>query len=119
MRCCAVWRNAAGGQRVISTAPIGNRHPEELVALRDAGLRPAPQGDGLQGASLGLLVQCRHRRPRMAPFDPVSALVGGALIGLAAVLLMLLNGRIAGVSGILGGALTGDGRAWRLAFLAG
>ena len=40
----------------------------------------------------------------MAPFDPVSALVGGALIGLAAVLLMLLNGRIAGVSGILGGA---------------
>jgi hypothetical protein len=55
----------------------------------------------------------------MAPFDPVSALVGGALIGLAAVLLMLLNGRIAGVSGILGGALAGDGRAWRLAFLAG
>ena len=43
----------------------------------------------------------------MAPFDPVSALIGGALIGLAAVLLMLLNGRIAGVSGILGEALTG------------
>ena len=33
----------------------------------------------------------------MAPFDPVSALIGGALIGLAAVLLMLLNGLIAGV----------------------
>ena len=55
----------------------------------------------------------------MAPFDPVSALVGGALIGLAAVLLMLLNGRIAGVSGILGEALTGDDRSWRLAFLVG
>jgi len=55
----------------------------------------------------------------MAPFDPVSALVGGALIGLAAVLLMLLNGRIAGVSGILGEALTGDDRSWRLAFLIG
>ncbi len=55
----------------------------------------------------------------MAPFDPVSALIGGALIGLAAVLLMLLNGRIAGVSGILGEALTGDGRGWRLAFLVG
>jgi uncharacterized membrane protein YedE/YeeE len=55
----------------------------------------------------------------MAPFDPVSALVGGALIGLAAVLLMLLNGRIAGVSGILGEALTGEDRGWRLAFLAG
>ena len=55
----------------------------------------------------------------MAPFDPVSALVGGALIGLAAVLLMLLNGRIAGASGILGEALTGDDRSWRIAFLVG
>ena len=55
----------------------------------------------------------------MAPFDPVSALAGGALIGLAAVLLMLLNGRIAGVSGILGEALTGDHRGWRAAFLIG
>jgi uncharacterized protein len=55
----------------------------------------------------------------MAPFDPVSALIGGALIGLAAVLLMLLNSRIAGVSGILGGALTGADRGWRLAFLIG
>ena len=55
----------------------------------------------------------------MAPFDAVSALIGGGLIGLAAVLLMLLNGRIAGVSGILGEALTGDDRGWRLAFLIG
>jgi hypothetical protein len=56
----------------------------------------------------------------MAPFDPVSALVGGALIGLAAVLLMLLNGRIAGVSGILGGALARErDSGWRVAFLAG
>jgi uncharacterized protein len=55
----------------------------------------------------------------MAPFDPVSAFIGGALIGLAAALLMLLNGRIAGVSGILGGALAGDDRGWRLAFLVG
>src|ERR1700741_2947942 len=55
----------------------------------------------------------------MAPFDPVSALVGGALIGLAAVLLMLLNGRIAGVSGILGEALTGEDRGWRLGVLVG
>jgi uncharacterized membrane protein YedE/YeeE len=56
----------------------------------------------------------------MAPFDPVSALVGGALIGLAAVLLMLLNGRIAGVSGILGGALARErDSGWRVAFLVG
>jgi uncharacterized protein len=57
----------------------------------------------------------------MAPFDPISALIGGALIGLASVLLMLLTGRIAGVSGILGGALarSGNDRDWRLGFIAG
>jgi uncharacterized membrane protein YedE/YeeE len=57
----------------------------------------------------------------MASFDPFSALIGGALIGLASVLLMLLTGRIAGISGILGGTLAmgGDERLWRLAFIAG
>src|SRR5256885_10430562 len=56
----------------------------------------------------------------MADFDPVSAAAGGALIGLAAVLLMLLNGRIAGVSGILGDMLAlGDDAGWRIAFLVG
>ena len=57
----------------------------------------------------------------MAAFDPVSALFGGVLIGLASVLLMLLNGRIAGISGIVGGALTMSARdkIWRLAFIAG
>lgn len=57
----------------------------------------------------------------MPAFDPVSALLGGGLIGLASVLLMLLNGRVAGISGILGGALAmsaGD-KVWRLAFIAG
>jgi uncharacterized membrane protein YedE/YeeE len=57
----------------------------------------------------------------MAVFDPVSALLGGALIGAAAVLLMLLIGRIAGISGILAGALipaSGE-RGWRFAFIAG
>lgn len=54
-------------------------------------------------------------------FTPGAALAGGALIGLAAALLVLLNGRIAGISGVLGGlpaALRGD-RAWRVAFVAG
>jgi uncharacterized protein len=55
----------------------------------------------------------------MAPFDPVSAAVGGALIGLAATLLMLLTGRIAGIAGILGDLLGGQDRAWRLAFVLG
>jgi uncharacterized membrane protein YedE/YeeE len=57
----------------------------------------------------------------MIPFDPVSALVGGCLIGLASVLLMLLTGRIAGISGIFAGVLgsADNDRGWRLAFIAG
>ena len=54
-------------------------------------------------------------------FTPVAALVGGVLIGVAAAMFVLLNGRIAGISGILGGLLApfkGD-RAWRVAFLLG
>jgi uncharacterized membrane protein YedE/YeeE len=57
----------------------------------------------------------------MAPFDPLSAALGGALIGLAATMLMLVTGRIAGVAGIFGDLLDlgrGD-RAWRLAFVLG
>lgn len=54
-------------------------------------------------------------------FTPWTALAGGALIGLAAALLLLLNGRIAGISGILGGLLRPARRdvAWRVAFLLG
>lgn len=57
----------------------------------------------------------------MAPFDPLSAAIGGALIGLAATMLMLVTGRIAGISGILGDLidLAGGDRVWRLAFIAG
>ena len=57
----------------------------------------------------------------MENFTPVSGLIGGMLIGLAAVLLLALNGRIAGISGIVGGALGGWGREalWRPAFIAG
>lgn len=57
----------------------------------------------------------------MENFTPVSALIGGLLIGSAAVALLLVNGRIAGVSGILNGAIGGRGReaAWRVAFLIG
>ena len=56
-----------------------------------------------------------------AHFTPWTALAGGMLIGLAASLFILLGGRIAGISGILGGLLRparGD-LAWRLLFLAG
>ena len=57
----------------------------------------------------------------MDNFTPLQASLGGALIGLAAVLLMVLNGRIAGISGIVHGAFrapVGE-RLWRLLFIAG
>lgn len=57
----------------------------------------------------------------METFTPYSSLAGGLLIGLAASGLLLMNGRIAGISGILGGLLapTRGDVAWRLLFLAG
>ncbi len=54
-------------------------------------------------------------------FTPWSSLAGGVLIGIAAAMLLLLNGRIAGISGILGGLLkpvSGE-VGWRVAFIAG
>lgn len=57
----------------------------------------------------------------MENFTPVSAAIGGILIGLSAAVLWIANGRIAGISGILGGlgsAAHGD-LDWRIAFLAG
>jgi uncharacterized membrane protein YedE/YeeE len=54
-------------------------------------------------------------------FTPWASLAGGMLIGLSAAVFVLFNGRIAGISGILGGLLEwpkGD-VAWRVAFLAG
>jgi uncharacterized protein len=54
-------------------------------------------------------------------FTPWTALAGGALIGLAAALFVLLNGRIAGISGVVGGffkPVHGD-LAWRAAFVLG
>lgn len=54
-------------------------------------------------------------------FTPWSALCGGMLIGLAAALFVLFNGRIAGISGIVGGLMRpqqGD-LGWRMAFVAG
>lgn len=54
-------------------------------------------------------------------FTPLTALIGGALIGLSTVMLMLLNGRIAGMTAMLGGVLSPSqtDSPWRVAFLGG
>ena len=57
----------------------------------------------------------------MQNFTPVSGLIGGMLIGLSTVLLILFNGRIAGISGIVGGLLARKGSeiGWRAVFVVG
>lgn len=57
----------------------------------------------------------------MNQFTPISALIGGLLIGLATSLLLWLNGRMAGVSGVLGRLLASrsSDTTWRLLFLVG
>ncbi|HML14139.1 MAG TPA: YeeE/YedE family protein [Xanthobacteraceae bacterium] len=56
----------------------------------------------------------------MENFTPLSAAIGGALIGLSAVLLMLTAGRIAGISGIVDGLIgSAHDKGWRAAFVAG
>jgi len=57
----------------------------------------------------------------MHNFTPLSGLVGGAIIGLAAAMLMVVAGRIAGISGVFAGILSPDttDRSWRIAFIAG
>jgi uncharacterized membrane protein YedE/YeeE len=54
-------------------------------------------------------------------FTPWASLAGGILIGIAAAIFILFNGRIAGISGILGGLLhpVRNDILWRVAFLAG
>lgn len=57
----------------------------------------------------------------MENFTPVSALIGGALIGLSMILLFWCSGRIAGISGLVGGVIskqTSD-KSWRILFLSG
>ncbi len=57
----------------------------------------------------------------MENFTPLSASIGGALIGVSAVLLMALHGRIAGISGLFSGMVFADrgDRTWRVFFVAG
>lgn len=56
----------------------------------------------------------------MSATEILTPLLGGAMIGLAAILLLGLNGRVMGVSGIWSGLIRwSDGPSWRMAFIAG
>ena len=57
----------------------------------------------------------------MTEFEVLMSLTGGILIGIAASMMLLFSGKIAGVSGIFGGMLfqQGEERSWRLSFVAG
>lgn len=58
----------------------------------------------------------------MTDFDPFASTLGGMLIGAAGALLLVLNGRLAGISNIVGGLLRRSSpseRSWRASFLAG
>ncbi|MGB3624903.1 MAG: YeeE/YedE family protein [Henriciella sp.] len=57
----------------------------------------------------------------MENFTPLSATIGGGLIGLSAVLLMLMNGRIAGISGVFSGTVFSEAsdKIWRVLFVLG
>src|SRR5438270_11144575 len=83
--------------------------------FRDFGLRASPCR-GHCGSRHGVTMNIDWNA-----FTPYASLAGGALIGVAAALLVLLNGRIAGISGVLGGLLQpvkGD-VSWRVAFVVG
>ena len=56
-----------------------------------------------------------------ANFTPLMSLIGGMLIGLAALFLMAMNGRVMGISGILGGLTNtaAKDKSWRIAFIIG
>lgn len=57
----------------------------------------------------------------MEDFTPLSGFIGGVMIGLASVMLLWLNGRIAGISGIVAGMISRKGSefGWRATFVAG
>ena len=62
-----------------------------------------------------------RREDPMENFTPVSALIGGGLIGLSATILLTVNGRLAGISGIMAGLVppARDDAMWRILFIVG
>lgn len=90
-------------------------HRQQRTGRTPIGSDPVRKAAPATGAAMPVSVA------PMNHFTPMSAAIGGALIGLAAALLLWLNGRIAGVSGVAGGlwfAAAGE-RAWRVLFIVG
>ena len=87
-----------------------------------AGCRPGQDAcDGATGQTEQVGDHSSRRGIALTEFTPIESTIGGVLIGLSAVLLMGLHGRIAGMTGILGGVippLASDWK-WRALFLAG
>src|SRR5690349_21019473 len=126
--------------REVGERPGGGARPapaEPLAAARRAARRRArehaprrqvhpllggrPQGARAARHALPPLLQELTMSIDWNAFTPWRALAGGAMIGAATALFFVLNGRIAGISGIIGGLLrpqTGD-VSWRLAFVLG
>jgi len=89
--------------------------------VRRQRLGAQDRSDPARAIGLALQAFSFDRKIIVTDFTPIQSLLGGVLIGLSAVLLMALHGRIAGVSGILTGIIPPLARdwAWRAAFLAG
>jgi len=93
--------------------------------MPDGGLARAESSGGDAG-QLYDGIPLHRKKPIMpldvvTPFTPWASLAGGVLIGVSAVLVMLVFGRVAGISSITTGAVPGrrDGWDWRLAFVVG
>ena len=95
---------------------IADPRTEKLFAtLHQAVLPTGAQGSACSGSKQN------QEAEGLTDFTPISATIGGLLIGVSAALLLILNGRIAGISGIVGGLLQPQQKdfRWRVAFVAG
>ena len=126
--CVSELEAALGIRQPTLSQQLGVLRDEALVDTRREGKHiyyRVASAHGARGAAVLYEQFCQAERKAMTidwtHFTPWASLAGGVLIGIAAAMLVLLNGRIAGISGILGGLLVprrGD-IAWRLAFVAG
>jgi hypothetical protein len=106
----------ASQQDLVHLVGIKNPKKERRVSAR----RGARDEHGARVAA-GTYKADARKETVLEDFTPISGLIGGLLIGLSTALLLLLNGRIAGISGIIGGLLSRQGSkvGWRAVFAVG